>query len=119
MKRYVKADIFEDLSTDQTIPIWCLKVRQAIRDSGLSTMIEKYEEDSDPTYPCVNVTLKDPYVCRYYKRWADFVNFFMIAPNESDYLSKGSPEMIVVIPDEISDQHAIDKLKNFCNRIHS
>ena len=110
MKRYIKA-------SEERYPGWCEKVRRAVDASGLSDRIQKYEEDNDAEYPCVYVTLKSPYVCKYYNRVGCFINEIILAPNQADYISPGQPELLFTVSNNLSDNAATARLIKLNDKI--
>ena len=115
MKRYIKSST---ASTDaERAEQWYSKVKYAVDNSGLSEMIEEYKEDTKIKYPCVYITLKEPYAVRYYSRWRTFLNYFLIAPNQADYVSPGSPDLVVTLSEKLSNNAAINKCKSLKDKI--
>lgn len=115
MKRYV---IATQLPMDSNrAKIWYSKVKQAIDRTQLSNMIAKYKEDPDTNYPLIQIELADPYKCRYYSRWKEFLNWFEIAPNRDDYSSPGSPDMLVVLSENLSINAMVKKLEILYTKI--
>lgn len=113
MKRYITSS-----SAVENADQWFDKVKRTIDQSNLSSIIGTYKEDNTLAgYPCIDIKLKDPYVVRYYPRVGASLPYITIAPNQRDYISPGSPDLLFTLPDNISDNAAIKKFNKLYDKI--